>query len=321
MKNSLIFGIVLLFGTNTFACDFCMIGQGINPYLTSNGKGFTYTVDSTKSDHIYNKLSTVESNGKKEAWLLQTVTGFVALNDEITLLLSLPYASKTNIDFDSTSNLNPGTLTNGIGDVTLSGRYTMFKSHSLESTFLGGLLIGVKLPTGSTNLKDNGGNPVDRHAMPGTGSLDEILGLTSSYASANGYQFTGDAVYNFSGKGKWNGQKHFYGNSLNISLKGFYRISNEERKDRSVFVFTGPTYQYSGKEKGTLTDTGYQDSLVQESTGGQIMFWNLGLYAVFSPSVIGSYGKAIYHNMNFNPSFDADPAEKDRISTSVTFLF
>ncbi len=323
LNFNLFFLGIYLISAQTLACDFCMLGQGISPYLTASGRGLTASVDLTNSDQIYNKTSAIESHGKKESWLLETLTGFMALTPDFTIFAALPYAQKTNIDFDSTSNSNPGTLSSGLGDITLSGRYTLVQKHSLETTFLTGLLFGIKIPTGRTDLKDNSGSKLDRHSMPGTGSYDEILGVSSAYSSAQGLQVTGDLVYNFSGKGKWDNHAHQYGDSINLSLKAFYQISNLERKDQSYFLFTGPAFQITGKEHGSQTDSGYQDDLINDSTGGQVGFWDLGVYAVFNPSVVIniSYGKAIYHNLNYSTDFDADPAENDRMKSSVTFLF
>jgi hypothetical protein len=317
-----IFTICSLLSVNLWACDFCMLGQGVNPYLTSNGRGITISEDYIESTQIYHGTNKADSHGKKEAWLIQTLTGFQSVSDDFTLMLSIPYTSKTNIDFDESADANPGTLTNGFGDMTLIGRYTFKKDHSLDSTLVVGALLGIKFPTGNTHILQNGSG-VDRHALPGTGSFDEIAGLTASYAKADGYQLTGDITYNFAGRGRWNARNHQYGNSLNISMQGYNRLSSPELKDKSIFVFTGPKYEDVGKETGTQSDSGYQATMLNNSTGGSVGYWDVGIYAVFTPSVIvnASYEKAIYHYMNFNPDFDADPAEDYKTNFSVTFLY
>jgi hypothetical protein len=61
---------------------------------------------------------------------------------------------------------------NGIGDIRVIGRYTGF---SADKT--GGIIAGIKLPTGSTNATFNDGiTPLDRSLQIGTGSTDVILG-------------------------------------------------------------------------------------------------------------------------------------------------
>ncbi len=307
---------------STYACDFCMLGQGVSPYLIGNNAGVTLESTLIQSNQVYDHNTSVSGNGKKEAWTLYSVTGFYSITPDWSAMITVPYVSKTNIDFDSTTNTNPGVITSGLGDISLTGRYTLYNSHSPEGTVIGGLLFGVKLPTGSTSEKNEQGNPVDRHAQPGTGSYDLNLGFTSAY-TGNGYQGTFDAVYSFSGKGKWNGRDHRYGNVLNASLKGYLKTSSEDVANHAFYVFTGPALEMTGKETGTQTDSGYDSNQENPSSGGTVGYWSLGFYGVLQTTTIVNVGisKAIYHDMNFNSNFDADPAEDYKINLSVSFLF
>ena len=304
------------------ACDFCMLGQGISPYLTANGKGITLSTDFVELDKVYNGRNKVDSNGKKESWLTYSATGFYSLTEELTALLTVPYAVKTNIDFDETSGLNPGTLTTGIGDVTLTGRYTLIKVHSLESTLIGGALLGLKIPTGATGTRDRSGEPVDRHGLPGTGSLDFDVGITGSYAQASGFQVTLDVADRVSATGKWAGRDHRYGNMLNYTVKAFQRVARSEA-GASLQPFLGISGETMGKETGTVTDDGYDSRLKNPSTGGTVLLGDLGLFALLSPTttVSASFSKAFYRDMNFSEEFDADPAENYKVDLALTVLF
>jgi hypothetical protein len=237
-------------------------------------------------------------------------------------LLSLPYAEKTNLDFDPGSGLNPGVFTNGFGDVTATARYTLFTDHSLASTLSIGVLGGVKLPTGRTHITDHAGNPVDRHALPGTGSFDFPLGVTAAYAWNGDYEITADAVVNLTTTGNWNGDPYRYGNTLNASLKFFYKVWPRDPADHHVFLYTGPVGQLEGQDRGARADTGYQPSTMNGSSGGSVLYWTLGIYSMLSPNVLvnAGYSRAIYHDMNFDPQFDADPAETYKILFSLTVL-
>jgi hypothetical protein len=143
--------VLILFAQASQACDFCMLGQGISPYLTSTGRGLTLDANYTQSDKIYNGKSVISDNTSKEGWLIYTLTGFYPVTDQLNILVSLPYVVKTNLDYDAQAANTPGVITNGLGDITVSGRYTFFSDHSLTRTFLLGGLFGVKLPTGSTH--------------------------------------------------------------------------------------------------------------------------------------------------------------------------
>ncbi|HWU42895.1 MAG TPA: hypothetical protein VN132_05630 [Bdellovibrio sp.] len=299
-----------------------MLGQGVSPYLISNNAGVTLDSTLIESNQIYDGKSAVSSNGKKEAWTVYNVTGFFAINPNLSASVTVPYVSKANVDFDSTSNTNPGVVTAGLGDVSATGRYTLFDSKSPEGAWIGGVLFGIKLPTGSTDKNDQQGNPVDRHAQPGTGSYDLNLGFTSAF-TGNGYQATFDAVYNYAGKGKWNGRNHRYGDSINATLKGYLKTSSEDIAHHAFYVFTGPSVEIIGKETGTQTDTGYDSNMINPSSGGTVGYWNFGFYGVLQNNTFVNVGlaKAIYHDMNFDSNFDADPAEDYKVNLSVSFLF
>ena len=89
--------------------------------------------------------------------------------------LQLPYANRfhtTIIDGDTEVSES---RSSSIGDLRLIGRYQGFSpEHSV------GVQIGLKLPTGRTDLTFRGGpqagEPLDRGLQPGTGSTDLLLG-------------------------------------------------------------------------------------------------------------------------------------------------
>lgn len=311
-----------LFALDASACDFCLLGQGVSPYLTQTGRGVTLDVNTVALDRVYNKSTAVDSHGKKETWTVYSVTGFYPLTDDLTVLLMIPYALKTNIDYDGSSNTNPGVQTSGIGDLALTGRYTVFRKHSLDSTMIVGALGGVKFPTGPTSITNQQGQAVDRHVLPGTGSYDFNLGFTATYSVASGFQTTLDAVDQISTTGDWNGRSHKYGNILNYAWKAYQRVA-QTASGQSFMPFVGVSGETTGKETGTQTDAGYDPNQINPSTGGTVLYWNLGLYSILSPTTFLNFGlaKSFYHYENFDPAFDADPAENYRLDLSVTFLF
>lgn len=310
--------------TEPLACDFCMLGQGVSPYLTATGKGVTLGVDYRELDHVYDQAQNINGNGKQEAWTVFTLTAFYPLSDDLTILVTLPYSSKTNIDFDESTSSNPGTLTSGIGDITVTGRYTLFKDHTLETTLIGGLLAGVKVPTGTTNNRDAQGNPVDRHALPGTGSFDFDLGFTGSWATASGFQLTLDAAFRITTTGQWAERDHKFGDTLNAAARAFYRVAKTDA-GASLLPFVGLSSEYNGEETGATNPTtgSYDPNVTNLSSGGTEVFVDIGLYAILNANTMANLGfsKAFYHNLNYNPAFDADPGENYKIDFSLTYLF
>lgn len=89
---------------------------------------------------------------------------------------------------------------NGIGDISLTGRYWMLKggSESPQNVSLG---LGIKLPTGkiaSTSFEVNGGRPlqrfVDQSIQPGDGGVGVIFEV-SGYKAVGPVLFTGGVTY------------------------------------------------------------------------------------------------------------------------------
>lgn len=314
--------LALLAAPQAQACDFCLLGQGVSPYITANGNGLMLGSSYTQMDQIYDHTHRVETNGKKEAWWTQTLTAFHSYSEDFTVLTTLPFSIKTNIDYDETANLNPGTLTSGIGDVTVTGRYTVLRKSTLESALIGGFLAGIKLPTGSTNLRDQQGNPVDRHALPGTGSWDFDLGFSGSLAYSSGLQFTLDAAYRISTTGKWAERDHRFGNTFNYAAKAFYRVA-QGSDGAAILPFLGISGQTTGTETGTedpATST-YSTTLTNPSTGGTVLFVDLGFYANLSPNTLLTLGvgKSFYRNMNYQSAYDADPAENTKLDFALVY--
>jgi hypothetical protein len=311
--QSLILFLSLFFSqTKSEACNFCMLGQGISPYLIADGKGLTLDVNSTISDKVYDHQQLAPQQNEKESWLIYTLTGFYSLSDRWNVMVSLPYSSKTNIDYDADTNSTPGTITNGVGDATVSARYTILSDHSLTHTFLVGTTGGVKFPTGSTHDYTVTGDPVDRHALPGTGSFDFLLGLNSAFSFGGDWQITADVIYAIAGNGNWAGDPHRYGNGLNYELRGFYQ-----------FLFVGVSGESIGEEKGVRTDTAYFPDELNLSSGGTVLYADIGIHKSLSAETIVDlrFSKSFYHNMNYDINYDPDPAENYKLDFSVTYLF
>src|SRR5262249_13632249 len=95
-----------LWSASSQACDFCMLAQGVNPSLTATGKGLTLDVNYPQLNKVYDRATAIDSQGKAEGWLTYSLTGFYPVTDELTVLATVPYVVKTNIDYDEAADLN-----------------------------------------------------------------------------------------------------------------------------------------------------------------------------------------------------------------------
>jgi len=101
--------------------------------------------------------------------------------------VELPYVKRTHATYGAAYPTSAEYLTSsasGLGDIRLLAHYSGYSSHGGS-----GLLVGLKLPTGSTNQYfSDGVTPLDAGLQIGTGSTDTILGgYTSGSVSGFGW--------------------------------------------------------------------------------------------------------------------------------------
>lgn len=114
-----------------------------------------------------------------------------APNDDLTLMIMLPYVRK-EMDHINRMGRRFSTESEGIGDISLSGIYTLYRQQHRQLM----LNLGISLPTGSTDERDD--TPVrDDAKLPypmqlGSGTYDLISGLT--YRNQFGHYSWGSQV-------------------------------------------------------------------------------------------------------------------------------
>lgn len=176
-------------GPSAFACAACGCTlstnwqtQGIN---TTPGFSFNLAYSYLNQDqqrYGTGKASAAQINSllaagqEVEAYTkTQTVTAMLNYSDDTWgATIVLPFVNRTHGTYGTTAPLGSSYLSSSdssIGDVSVLGRYTGFSASRTS-----GLIVGVKLPTGSTNTTFNDGSAVDPSLQIGTGSTDAILG-------------------------------------------------------------------------------------------------------------------------------------------------
>ena len=185
----------LISSVNAFACAACGCtlskdweSQGISSkpgftadisidYLNQNKQHYgTSSASSTLVNSQYAASQEVEAYTKTN-----TITASLIYNaDDWGVTVALPYLNRNHGTYgDNTATgatvVDTTALStssnSGIGDVKVVGRYNGFSADKSS-----GLIVGVKLPTGSTNGTFSDGSPLDAGLQIGTGSTDIILG-------------------------------------------------------------------------------------------------------------------------------------------------
>jgi Putative MetA-pathway of phenol degradation len=123
-----------------------------------------------------------------DAILVPSLVFAYGLTSDLTISARLPYISRQNIREGHHEHGHCDTPpcpahndvvargdADGIGDLTLLGQYRFYRDRG--SQIEGALLLGLKVPTGRTDVRDTGGVRFETEFQPGSGSWDPLLGL------------------------------------------------------------------------------------------------------------------------------------------------
>lgn len=301
-----------------FACDYCMLSQGISPLDTMKGTGIKISERYTLLDQMYQGTSEKANPGAKETHWTTELTGFYGITPDFMVLAVVPYKhGKTTGEADMTTI--PPTLdttmagdASGLGDVALMGRYAFLKQENPETTTILAGLAGIKLPTGRTNARTSDGMAyLDSHMQPGTGSTDYLLGISFSH-SLSRFSVSANLLGTIAGAGRFGVTEHEFGNSMNYDVTAKYRIVPEEFSPMKpqVFAALGLNGEVREREK--------EDHVTVTDSGGNTIYLSPGLQFVLAPHWIVDllYQRAIYHNLYGNQL-----GETYKAVTGVTYLF
>ncbi|MFO1520019.1 MAG: hypothetical protein U1F57_10210 [bacterium] len=150
-KLSLFFPLLLLFSVPAWACDFCSIYMS-NQAATANAKGFYFGVAEQ-----FTHYGTLQLNGSQVPnplgqYMDSSITQFVAgygVNDYFGFQINLPYIRRSFLR-PHAGVVERGSE-NGLGDMTLLGKFLAYRRLSERSSYTWHLIGGVKFPTGSSD--------------------------------------------------------------------------------------------------------------------------------------------------------------------------
>ena len=168
--------------------------------------------------------------------------GAIGVTDRLTLGLNLPYVIRTGIregehhgDAAAPADAGhaPGELpavvdlgdSRGIGDLTVYGHYR-FLGGSERRTHAA-FLLGVKAPTGRTDVISNEGARFETEHQPGSGSWDALTGLAFTHQWSK-VSLDSNILYGFAGDGA---QASNMGDVFNYNLALSYRVEQSHSHD------------------------------------------------------------------------------------------
>ncbi len=301
-----------------FACDFCLLSQGISPLDTMKGTGIKISERYTVLDQVYQGTSEKANPGAKETHWTTELTGFYGITPEFMVMAVIPYKSGMTTgelmqNPDGTLDLDTGGAgrASGLGDIALLGRYTFLKKEAPDTTTVMAGVAGIKFATGNMNARTRSGEFLDSHLQAGTGSTDYLLGLSYSH-SLSRFSVSANLLGTITTEGKFGTTRHEFGNALNYDASGKYRIAPEAFSPikPQLFAALGINGEVRQREK--------EDGVAVPDSGGNTVYLSPGLQLVLAPHWIveASYQHAIYHKLN-----GTQLGETYKAITGVTYLF
>ena len=126
------------------------------------------------------------------------------ITDDFTLGLKVPYVFRSGIRSPAEADEGPATSVDkmgnpsGFGDVSVFGQYRFY--HSADNLNHAAVTIGLKTPTGRTNVQTSQGGPFETHHQPGSGAWSPSAGLSFTRVMGS-FSFDTNALYTVATKG------------------------------------------------------------------------------------------------------------------------
>jgi hypothetical protein len=299
------------------ACDFCLIHQGISPLETQNGKGLRINQRYTLLDSVYAGTDEIPNPGAQEEFWTTDFSGFYSLRKDFMLLANLPIRitrldGHLHVHHDGEVHAHGDTGGDeGIGDISLLGRYTFLTLHNQDTTTLLAITGGVKLPAGSTDGRNDEGEYLDAHTQLGTGSVDGLIGLSFNHARDR-VSVSGNILYSINTGGETGDVDHEFGDSINYDVTAKYRVAPSESGQSRIswFASLGIAGEARGKEE--------EDGSTVPDSGGHTIYFAPGLQLIADSHWVAEFTwrQAVYHDLNATQL-----GEDFKAFVSLTFLF
>ena len=140
------------------------------------------------------------NNEETESWQTTLLLDYL-VTDKLTAILAVPYINQT-ASYGSVKQ-----TTKGLGDISVYGKYSLYKPDASSEILA---LLGVELPTGSTDESDSlGVFPITQQA--GSDSTDIILGAAAVWGFST-FATYGDFSYKINGS-----EPYTFGNFLALN--------------------------------------------------------------------------------------------------------
>ena len=229
------------------------------------------------------------------------------LTDDLTVGFNLPKVTRTNIregahhiadaghdEHEASGQEEHGEHTpddvqeisqlgdaSGLGDLTIYGQYRFIGAN--DTRLHASTLLGLKAPTGTTDIVSNEGHRFESEHQPGSGSWDVLAGLAVT-RQWTGVTFDSNILYSFAGDGS---QDSNLGDVFNYNIALSHRLGHSDNHGDGVAhqhnAGPGNSWDIAIEINGEWRDYVAVAGERQTHTGGNLVY--------LSPSVRFSSGK------------------------------
>jgi hypothetical protein len=191
-----------------------------------------------------------------DAIMAPTLIYAYGVTNDLTVIGRLPIVIRTDIREGEHHHLHGGAAVNsvvergdssGIGDVTLLGQYRFFNNRATRTE--AALLLGVKAPTGRTNVDDEQGARFETEFQPGSGSWDGLFGLAFTQRFT-AWSFDTNVLYHQVNKGAQDtdlGDRFHYNAAISYRMTG---VPAAPAGRMSLGAMPEPMYHGGPKSRG-----------------------------------------------------------------------
>jgi hypothetical protein len=146
------------------------------------------------------------------------------LTDDLTLALRLPYVIRHDIreghkhDHHDPAEVHYRGDSSGFGDISALAQWRFFNDPASRTE--AALVLGVKAPTGRTDVEDSNGEDFEAEFLPGSGSWDGMFGFALTQR-VGAWSFDASGLYTLVGTGEFDTD---LGDRLYYNIAASYRI-------------------------------------------------------------------------------------------------
>lgn len=219
--------------------------------------------------------------------------------ENISISARLPYIKRENIRESELEGGLPEAHTHGdssgVGDLLLLAHYRVQKVADLETS----ILLGIKAPTGETDIEDDDGVRFETEFQPGSGSWDFFLGASVSKSSGN-FGYHANVLYNKTTEGS---QSTEIGDAISYNAALTYRLNDShathDHKHDSASDANGLKWDFSVELNGETRRKNKISNVSEDNSGGNTIYVSPG-FRVSSEIISGfiSYGIPVEEDQN-----------------------